>query len=85
MQVTSPSPGDSPELATKVSQLVDHINSTYGGLEWQPVHHYHQTIERDEYFALLSVADVALVTSRRDGMNTTSCVLFFHSLLFPMY
>jgi trehalose 6-phosphate synthase/phosphatase len=80
MQVTSPSPGDSPELATKVSQLVDHINSTYGGLEWQPVHHYHQTIERDEYFALLSVADVALVTSRRDGMNTTSSV-YFHSLL----
>ncbi|GAA5853028.1 hypothetical protein JCM8547_004777 [Rhodosporidiobolus lusitaniae] len=72
MQVTSPSPGDSPELATKVSKLVDHINSTYGNLEFQPVHHYHQTIERDEYFALLSVADVALVTSRRDGMNTTS-------------
>lgn len=25
----------------------------------------------DEYFALLSVADLALVTSVRDGMNTT--------------
>ncbi|GAA5980877.1 hypothetical protein JCM11641_004752 [Rhodosporidiobolus odoratus] len=72
MQVTSPSPGDSPQLATKVSELVDQINGTYGSLEFQPVHHYHQTIERDEYFALLSVADLALVTSRRDGMNTTS-------------
>ncbi|BGP32992.1 hypothetical protein JCM10296v2_004780 [Rhodotorula toruloides] len=72
MQVTSPSPGDSPALATKVSELVDQINGTYGSLEFQPVHHYHQTIERDEYFALLSVADLALVTSRRDGMNTTS-------------
>lgn len=72
MQVTSPSPGDSPALATKVSELVDQINGTYGSLEFQPVHHYHQTIERDEYFALLSVADLALITSRRDGMNTTS-------------
>ncbi|GAA5902122.1 hypothetical protein JCM5296_006609 [Sporobolomyces johnsonii] len=72
MQVTSPSPGDSPALATKVSELVDQINGTYGSLEFQPVHHYHQTIERDEYFALLTVADLALITSRRDGMNTTS-------------
>ena len=32
----------------------------------------HQAIERDEYFGLLSVADLALITSLRDGMNTTS-------------
>lgn len=47
IQVTSPSPGDSPALATKVSELVDQINGTYGSLEFQPVHHYHQTVERD--------------------------------------
>ncbi|KAM0748857.1 family 20 glycosyltransferase [Meredithblackwellia eburnea MCA 4105] len=72
IQVTSPSPGDSPALATKVSELVDQINGTFGSLEFQPVHHYHQTVERDEYFALLTVADLALITSIRDGMNTTS-------------
>ncbi|KAH9446026.1 hypothetical protein MJO28_012122 [Puccinia striiformis f. sp. tritici] len=72
IQVTSPSPTDSPTLATKISELVDHINATYGTLHFQPVHHYHQTIERDEYFALLSVADLAVITSIRDGMNTTS-------------
>jgi trehalose 6-phosphate synthase/phosphatase len=32
----------------------------------------HQAIDRDEYFGLLSVADLALITSLRDGMNTTS-------------
>ena len=32
----------------------------------------HQAIERDEYFALLSIADLALITSLRDGMNTAS-------------
>ncbi|KAI8453549.1 trehalose-phosphatase [Phakopsora pachyrhizi] len=72
IQVTSPSPTDSPQLATKISELVDHINATYGTLQFQPVHHYHQTIEQDEYFALLSVADLAVITSVRDGMNTTS-------------
>lgn len=47
MQVTSPSPGDSPALATKVSELVDQINGTYGTIEHQPVHHFHQTVDRD--------------------------------------
>lgn len=37
-----------------------------------PVHHYHHLVEKDEYHALLTVADVALITSVRDGMNTTS-------------
>jgi len=32
----------------------------------------HQAIDRDEYFGLLSAADLALITSLRDGMNTTS-------------
>jgi trehalose-6-phosphate synthase len=36
------------------------------------VHHFHQHIDRDEYYALLTVADVGLITSIRDGMNTTS-------------
>ncbi|GAA97381.1 glycosyltransferase family 20 protein [Mixia osmundae IAM 14324] len=72
IQVTSPAANDSPLIAQKVSQLVDHINATYGSLHYQPLHHYHQTIERDEYFALLSAADLCLITSIRDGMNTTS-------------
>lgn len=50
MQVTSPSPGDSPALATKVSELVDQINGTYGTIEHSPVHHFHQTVDRDVSF-----------------------------------
>ena len=34
--------------------------------------HSHQTIKKDEFYALLSVADLALITPLRDGMNTTS-------------
>nr|BAO72966.1 trehalose-6-phosphate phosphatase2 [Moniliella megachiliensis] len=72
IQVTAPAVHDSPALEREVSELVSQINSEYGTLSFAPVHHYHQIIDRDEYFALLSVADLALVTSVRDGMNTTS-------------
>lgn len=34
--------------------------------------HSHQTIKKDDFYALLSVADLALITPLRDGMNTTS-------------
>ncbi|KAG1453405.1 hypothetical protein G6F56_007581 [Rhizopus delemar] len=72
VQVTTPTFGDNSKLESKVSELVSHINSMYGSLEFTPVHHYYQDVDRDEYYALLSVADVGLITSLRDGMNTTS-------------
>lgn len=72
IQVTAPALNDSPKLERQVSELVSQINGEFGSLSFTPVHHYHQIIERDEYFALLSVADLALITSVRDGMNTTS-------------
>ncbi|CAG8583413.1 9842_t:CDS:10 [Ambispora gerdemannii] len=73
IQVTSPALTESPKLERKVSELVAHINGTYGSLEFNPVHHYHNhNVDQDEYFALLSVADIGLITSVRDGMNTTS-------------
>lgn len=72
IQVTAPAVHESPALEREVSELVSQINSEFGTLSFAPVHHYHQIIDRDEYFALLGVADLALVTSVRDGMNTTS-------------
>lgn len=72
IQVTSPALSDSPKLERQVSELVAHINGEYGSLDFIPVHHYHQTIKKDEFYALLSVADLALITPLRDGMNTTS-------------
>ncbi|KAJ6470501.1 trehalose 6-phosphate phosphatase [Mycena sanguinolenta] len=32
----------------------------------------HQTLKKDEFYALLSVADLVVITPLRDGMNTTS-------------
>jgi trehalose 6-phosphate synthase/phosphatase len=59
-------------MANKISDLVAKINGLYGGLEYTPVYHFPQYLSRDEYFALLRIADVGLITSVRDGMNTTS-------------
>lgn len=78
IQVTSPTSVEeekedsSHKIANKISELVSRINGTYGSLSFSPVQHYPQYISRDEYFALLRVADVGLITSVRDGMNTTS-------------
>ena len=72
IQVTSPSLTDAPKLERQVSELVAKINGEYGSLDFIPVHHYHQTIKKDDFYSLLSVADLALITPLRDGMNTTS-------------
>ncbi|OZJ03923.1 hypothetical protein BZG36_03612 [Bifiguratus adelaidae] len=72
IQVTSPPLSPHPKLESKVIDLVSHINSTYGSLEFSPLQYFSQNIDRDEYYALLSIADVCLISSVRDGMNTTS-------------
>ncbi|KAI8148422.1 glycosyltransferase family 20-domain-containing protein [Fennellomyces sp. T-0311] len=72
IQVTSPGVVESSRLEIKLAEAVNRINSQYGSLEFSPVHHFHQHIDRDEYYALLSVADVMVVTPTSDGMNTTS-------------
>jgi trehalose 6-phosphate synthase/phosphatase len=78
IQVTSPTSIEeekedaSNKIANKVSELVAKINGLYGSLGFSPVQHYPQYLSQEEYLALLRAADVALITSVRDGMNTTS-------------
>ncbi|KAG9310017.1 hypothetical protein JVU11DRAFT_10052 [Chiua virens] len=76
IQVMSPSLTDSPKLERQVSELVAHINGEYGSLDFIPVHHYHQSIKKDEFYALLSVADLGVIMPLRGGTNTTSMVFF---------
>ncbi|KAF2402500.1 alpha,alpha-trehalose-phosphate synthase-like protein subunit Tps2 [Trichodelitschia bisporula] len=78
IQITSPSQinteGNDGEtrFINKISDLVAKINGEYGSLSFTPVQHFPQYLAKEEYFALLRVADVGLITSVRDGMNTTS-------------
>ena len=78
IQVTSPTSvledkvDGAHKVEHKISELVSRINGEYGSLSHSPVQHYPQYLSSQEYFALLRVADVGLITSVRDGMNTTS-------------
>ncbi|KIX07646.1 trehalose-phosphatase [Rhinocladiella mackenziei CBS 650.93] len=78
IQVTSPTSvmedkvDSAHKIEHKISNLVSRINGEYGSLSHSPVQHYPQYLSGQEYFALLRVADVGLITSVRDGMNTTS-------------
>lgn len=60
------------KIASRVNELVMKINGQYGSLGFSPVQHYPQYLDQDEYFALLRAGDIGLITSVRDGMNTTS-------------
>ncbi|KAG4305986.1 hypothetical protein PORY_000896 [Pneumocystis oryctolagi] len=72
IQVTSPVNDDTSKFEKQVQDLIAEINGTYGSLEFTPVHHYHQYLEKDEYFALLRSGDVGIITAIRDSINTTS-------------
>ncbi|ORX94443.1 hypothetical protein K493DRAFT_221227 [Basidiobolus meristosporus CBS 931.73] len=71
IQINTPVQRQDPKLEAKISEVVSRINGTFGSLEHTPVYRYSQRIEREEYYALLAAADVGLITSIRDGMNTT--------------
>jgi trehalose-6-phosphate synthase len=71
-KLTDGATNESAKLEHKVSEIVAHINSIFGSLEFAPIHHFHHQIQLDEYYALLSTADAAVITANRDGMNTTS-------------
>ncbi|PKC74143.1 hypothetical protein RhiirA1_516604 [Rhizophagus irregularis] len=60
------------ELQSQVSDVVARINSKFSNLAYQPVVYLHKDITFSQYLALLSTADVCLITSLRDGMNLTS-------------
>jgi trehalose-6-phosphate synthase len=74
VQVTIPQ-NDSHQLESKISEIVSNINSKFGSLSNSPVICYNHKINRIEYFSLLTIADVCLITSIRDGMNLTSHIV----------
>ena len=78
IQITSPatqrteSDEEDMKFVNKISDLVAKINGNYGSLSFTPVQHFPQYLSSEEYFALLRVADIGLITTVRDGMNTSS-------------
>jgi trehalose 6-phosphate synthase/phosphatase len=56
---------------------VAQINGKFGSLDYTPVLHYHKRMEDDYFLSLLSAADVGLITSVRDGVNSTTYEFVF--------
>ncbi|KAF2152493.1 glycosyltransferase family 20 protein [Myriangium duriaei CBS 260.36] len=60
------------ENAKAIARMVKAINGRFGTVGHIPVRHFSTYIPKEEYYALLRAADLGLITSVRDGMNTTS-------------
>ncbi len=56
-------------LKRRVDELVGRINGKYGSIGWMPVWYLYRSVPFEKLMALYTLADVALVTPLRDGMN----------------
>ncbi|KAI9038538.1 trehalose-6-phosphate synthase [Aspergillus affinis] len=70
VQIASAS--EMPELEAQVSKIAMRINSTYSTLTHQPLVLLRQDISYSQFLALMSVAEIFMVTSLREGMNLQS-------------
>ena len=72
MQVAVPSRTDVPEyehLKKEVDRLVGEINGEFGRPDYVPVRYIFSSVDFHQLLAFYQLADVLLITSRRDGMN----------------
>ncbi len=60
------------ELKKQIDELVGKINGKYATPGWSPVLYMYRYIPVEELLALYRVAEVALITPLRDGMNLVS-------------
>ncbi|HEY0900123.1 MAG TPA: bifunctional alpha,alpha-trehalose-phosphate synthase (UDP-forming)/trehalose-phosphatase [Sphingobacteriaceae bacterium] len=57
------------ELHDEIDKLVGNINATYRTQSWHPIHYFYRSFDIHTLVALYRLADVALITPMRDGMN----------------
>jgi trehalose 6-phosphate synthase len=72
VQVSVPSRADVPEYAElkhHVENLVGRINGRFGEADWVPVRYLYRSYDHRVLSQLYRLADVALVTPLRDGLN----------------
>ncbi|MHC4619519.1 MAG: bifunctional alpha,alpha-trehalose-phosphate synthase (UDP-forming)/trehalose-phosphatase [Planctomycetota bacterium] len=61
--------GEYATLRKQLEQLVGRVNGEHGMLGWMPVWYLYRSLPFERLTALYHLADVALVTPLRDGMN----------------
>ena len=61
--------GSYAELKTKIDEEIGSINGLYSTMDWTPVCYFYHGFSFEELVAMYHLADIALVTPLRDGMN----------------
>ena len=72
LQVVVPSREEIPnykELRREVELLVSQINGEFTEGGWVPIHYMHRNLSRKQLLTYYRAADIALITSHKDGMN----------------
>ena len=57
------------QLKREVERLVTHVNGEFSEPGWVPINYIYRAVPREELIAIYRAADVALITSLKDGMN----------------
>jgi trehalose 6-phosphate synthase/phosphatase len=57
------------DLKVEIDELVGRINAQYRTISWNPILYFYRSLPPEELAALYRLAEVALVTPMRDGMN----------------
>ena len=57
------------KLKEEVDEMVGRINGKFGRVAWTPIHYFYRSFPLPSLSAFYRLADVALVTPMRDGMN----------------
>jgi len=56
-------------LKTQIDTAIGTINGAYSTVGWTPVQYFYRSFSHHELLAMYAIADIALVTPLRDGMN----------------
>jgi trehalose 6-phosphate synthase/phosphatase len=57
------------DLKTKIDETIGSINGIYSTINWTPVYYFYHSFDFEELVAMYHIADIALITPLRDGMN----------------
>lgn len=72
VQVVVPSREEVPEyqeLKAEIERLVGEINGRFTRSGWVPIHYLYRSLDRTELLAYYRLAEIALITPLKDGMN----------------
>lgn len=53
----------------EIDRYVGRLNGRYGTLSWTPIHYFYRSLDFNNLAAFYNLADIALITPFRDGMN----------------